>query len=126
MGRLSAKRKDSDSFPPLTIELGVLLLRVVAGTATSERDEPGGKRHRAVCNYCGGKSTETHANASGVLDLPITHLEQDCPGKLAKDLWNREGLDILRAAVRLFAEQKVEQMKALLAAVSIPNKGKKN
>ncbi|HNC20479.1 hypothetical protein [Accumulibacter sp.] len=40
--------------------------------------------------------------------------------------WAASKSDILRAAVRLFAEQKVEQMKALLAAVSIPNKGKKN
>jgi hypothetical protein len=39
--------------------------------------------------------------------------------------WAASKSDILRAAVRLFAEQKVEQMKALLAAVSIPEKGKK-
>lgn len=39
--------------------------------------------------------------------------------------WAASKSDILRAAVRLFAEQKVEQMKALLAAVSVPEKGKK-
>lgn len=99
MSRLSSKQKDRDTIPPLTIELGVLLLRVVAWTATSERDEPGGSRHRAVCTYCGGKSAETHASASGVLDLPISHREPDCPGNIARDLWNREGLDILRARV---------------------------
>ena len=39
--------------------------------------------------------------------------------------WAASKSDILRAAVRLFAEQKMEQMKALLAAVSVPEKGKK-
>jgi Arc/MetJ-type ribon-helix-helix transcriptional regulator len=39
--------------------------------------------------------------------------------------WAASKSDILRAGVRLFAEQRLEQMKELLTALAAPAKGKK-